>query len=91
MTIQQEKRIEKLEKRSPANKLPWIRLILHKGETKEEVFERDGHLEKLEDYRVFVVKIVDPPLRNDAEFKPQFSSSTGPLDTFSKSEQGVIE
>ncbi|MBT4049508.1 MAG: hypothetical protein HOB18_08175 [Nitrospina sp.] len=90
MTIQQEKRIEKLEKRSPTNGLPWIRLIKHKGETKEELFKASGYSGDLEDYNVFVVEIIDPPPRNDAEFKPQFSSSTGPVESFNKSKQGVI-
>jgi hypothetical protein len=52
-------RLIRLEKISPANSKPWIQLIKQKGETTEEVFAESKYSGKLEDYNLWIVKIVE--------------------------------
>ncbi len=57
-------RLARLEKLSPANNKPWIKLIKQKGETTEELFAKSEYPGKLDDYNLWVVKIVEPLQKN---------------------------
>ena len=67
MSMNHEKRINKLEQISPPQSLPWIRLVRDDTETLADAFKKSGHPGCLEDYLVICRVIIDPPKSEDNE------------------------
>jgi hypothetical protein len=65
VSMNNERRVSKLEQSSSPPDLPWISLIQETNQALEEVFKESGHPGKMEDYSIICHKIVDPPSARD--------------------------
>jgi hypothetical protein len=60
MSMNHEKRINKLEENYPANVLPRIRLVTDETETLEDAFNLAGYSGKMDNFFIIQRAIIDP-------------------------------
>ena len=78
MSMNHERRINKLEGNYPANVLPKIRLVRDETETLEDAFNRAGYSGKMDNFFIIQRVIINPPPSKDVR---GFNASLHPVQT----------
>ena len=78
MSMNHEKRINKLEQNYPANVLPTIRLVRDETVTLEDAFNQAGYSGKMDNFFIIERVIINSlPSKGDGDFKASIHPAQG--------------